>query len=37
MIQAGPGIKQDYISKITNIRRVDSVAQVVEHLASIRP
>jgi hypothetical protein len=34
MVQAGPGINQDTISKITNAKRAGRVAQVVEHLPS---
>jgi hypothetical protein len=32
VIQVNLGIKQDPISKITNVKRTDEVAQVVEHL-----
>jgi hypothetical protein len=32
MVQAGPGIKQDPISKITNTKRTGGMVQVVKHL-----
>jgi hypothetical protein len=37
MVQAGPGIKRDHISKITNAKRAgaDRVAQVGECLVSM--
>jgi hypothetical protein len=35
VVQAGPGMKQDPISKITNTERTGGVAKVVECLPSI--
>jgi hypothetical protein len=32
MIQVGPGIKQDPISKTTTAKRAGNMVQVVEHL-----
>jgi hypothetical protein len=34
VFQASPGIKRNLISKITNTKRVEGMAQVVEHLPS---
>jgi hypothetical protein len=34
MVHAGPGIKQDHVSKINNAKRANGVAQVVYLLPS---